>query len=94
VRHAAAHRCLRQTTVKYREGATAKGNHYIYSTCLDNTAFGGQVFVASSIVFCREKGLVVQLIFEGQPRMASQTGQRAEQKAFANAAEYILLSVE
>jgi hypothetical protein len=85
---------VRKASSKHREGTTDKGNPFTYSTCMDTGSSGGQVFVAGAVVFCQAKGLVVQFVFEGRPRMASKIGQDAEMKSFHTSAEYILLSVE
>jgi hypothetical protein len=96
-----------RSTVKHREGTTPNGNPFTYSTCMDSVArtapspdsgcrasSGKNVFVAASVVFCKDKGLVVLMFFEGQPEMVSEFGRDLENQSFETAAAYILQSVE
>lgn len=84
----------RKTSAKHREGVTPQGDPFTLSTCMDNGSSGSQVYVATVVHFCKKKGLVVQLVFEGQPTMMSQVGQETERSSFETAAEYILTSVQ
>ncbi len=85
---------LAKSTLKRREGTTAQGNPYLYWDYMEDSANGERVFVATSVTFCKQKGVIVHMVFEGHPRMASQVGKESEIKSFHNAAEYMLLTVE
>jgi hypothetical protein len=63
-------------------------------TMMDSGAQGEPMFVAHSLVWSPSKQLTVELMFEGIPKMLSQTGKAAEMKAMETSAESILLSVE
>jgi hypothetical protein len=85
----------RRSPVQQRQGMTSKGNPYLFATTTDEPPSGGTpLFVATSVVLCKERGLLVFLLFEGYPRMASRVGRDSEMKSFQTASEYILLSVE
>jgi len=81
------------TDVQYREGVNAAGNPYTYTTFFDNGP-RGRLFIGTSFTYCQAKGLLVILVLEGHPRMASKNGQEAEEKSFQFAADYILPAVE
>jgi hypothetical protein len=61
---------------------------------MDQSDQGGQVFVASALVWCKDRGLLVHLMFEGHPEMRSQMGQATALHTFETAAQIICLSVE
>jgi hypothetical protein len=77
-----------------REGETEAGNPYLFFQGRSRAAEGdGAIFVARSLVWCRDKGTTVDLIFEAVPRMASQVGRESEKSMFEKAASTISLSV-
>jgi hypothetical protein len=61
---------------------------------MDSSPEGKPVFVAFSVTWCSRKQMVIEVIFEGLPKMLSQTGKAAEMEAIEKAAETICLSVE
>ncbi|XYI00854.1 hypothetical protein ACMHYB_14255 [Sorangium sp. So ce1128] len=83
-----------RSTVVHRRGTTPSGNPFTYSTCAESSPSGGKTFVATSIVFCKERGLLVLILCEGQSKMLSSSFQDLENESFQAAASYILESVE
>ena len=83
-----------RSQAKFRQGTNAAGNHYHYFTGMDSSPDGKPVFVACSVTWCPRKQIVIEVLFEGMPRMFSQTGKAAEMKAFESSAETICLSVD
>jgi hypothetical protein len=84
----------RRGRLKFRDGTNAAGNTYSYCTLMESSPDGTAVFSAHSVVWCPNKQLVVEVIFEGLPTMHSQTGKAAEMEAIEKSAETICLSVE
>jgi hypothetical protein len=78
----------------FKDGINGAGNAYRYCTLIDSGPKGEPVFVAQSVIWSPSKRMIVEVLFEGQPGMASRTGKAAEMEAFEKAAEIICLSVE
>jgi hypothetical protein len=78
----------------YKEGTTAAGNPYAFWKVKSKTKDGVTVFVAHSVVWCRNKQLTVAVTMEGQLKMKSQTGSSAELDYFEKAADLLCLSAE
>jgi hypothetical protein len=81
------------TTNSQSEGFTASGHPYAYITVLEKGDKGHSIFVGISYVWCEEKGIMVQVIFEGMQRMESEIGKESEGKLFEESARSLCLSV-
>jgi hypothetical protein len=80
--------------IKVHEETNAAGNRVSYFTGMDSTPDGKPVFVAYSITWSPTKQTVIEVLFEGLPRMLSNTGRATEMNLFEWSAEKICLSVE
>jgi hypothetical protein len=79
---------------QFREGVNAVGHSYVLFTGTEETPGGNmKIYLAMCRVWCREKGIVVHLMFEGTQRASSDLGQESEMKTFRESAEAIMLSV-
>ncbi|KYG02255.1 hypothetical protein BE20_51280 [Sorangium cellulosum] len=65
-------------TAMHRRGTTPKGDPFTYSTCTGSTQSGGKTFMAAAMIFGKQRGLSVRILFEGQSTMVSQSGQHLE----------------
>lgn len=79
---------------KMEDGSTPSGSSYRYFHGLDQTAAGGPVFGAYSVVWSQQTKLLAEISFEGMPKMLSSAGQEAEMKTIEEAARTICLSIE
>jgi hypothetical protein len=80
---------------EFRVGETETGNPYALVQGMNRSPNGkGPIFVFRCLVWCRDRGLTVDILFEGQTRMVSETGQENEKAIFRLAAKMIGLSVK
>jgi hypothetical protein len=78
-----------------REGETEAGNPYVFFRGMTAAAEGnGKIYFARSLVWCKDRGTTVDMVFEAVPRMASQVGQNTEKQTFDKASSTICLSVK
>jgi hypothetical protein len=84
----------RKATIVYKDGVNSKGHTYFYFNCMEQTPEGKDIFVAGSVVWCKDKGLVVQAAFEGSPTMKSEIGKKSQMQLLKQSAEFVLLSIE
>ena len=80
--------------LEMEDGTTASGNSYRYFSGLDRAAEGGPVYAAYSVVWSPRTGVLVEISFEGKPKMLSTAGKSAELETIEQAARTICLSVE
>lgn len=80
--------------LKMEDGKTPSGNSYRYFSGLDATPGGASVYAAYSVVWSPRSGVLVEISFEGTPKMRSTAGKEAELMAIEQAARTICLSVE
>jgi len=78
----------------FREGTNTAGQHYHYFAGMDSSRDGKPLFVAWSVTWCPQKQMVIELLFEGLPKMLSEAGKAAEMNAIEKSAEMICLSVD
>ena len=78
---------------QYSEGETEAGNPYALWTMQAKGDRGDTVFVARSLVWCKDKGLIVSVTLEGPLTMRSQTGRGQETDFYQSATRTICLSV-
>jgi hypothetical protein len=79
----------------YEEGKTKEGNPYIYLVAREKGKGEFTYFyLATSRVWLKDKGLTVEVFFEGQARSLSRTFQVPERAAFEKTARDICLSVK
>ena len=76
------------------DGRMPNGNHYRYFSGLDESPGGDRVYAAYSVVWSPKTGVLVEISFEGRPRISSATGKEAEEQTIETAARLICLSVE
>jgi hypothetical protein len=79
---------------QWQQGTNLAGNPYQYVTVIESPASDEPVFVAHSTTWCRQKGLVVQVIVECAITARSEMAKTATMEAAQNAADKICLSVE
>ncbi len=84
----------RKASLRTRDGTNEHGHRYIFATCAEPSGHEGRVFVGSGIVWCEDRGLVVQVMFEGKPRFMSRMGTTEEIHTMETCAEAICLSVK
>jgi hypothetical protein len=65
----------------FLHGVTEAGNPYAFWQGVTKSEKGGNVVVAQSAVWCKNKGLSVTILLEGELRMDSKVG-RTEEKAY------------
>ncbi len=78
---------------QFSEGKTEAGDPFAYWTVEAKGDEGGSVFLATSFVFCRSKGLVIRAMMEGPLSMRSNMGKEAELKYYETVGKTICLSV-
>lgn len=79
----------------YEEGKTKAGNLYSYVAMREKgEGPDSYYYVASSHVWLKDRGITVQVVFEGQGKMQSKLFQASELGQFELAAKAICLSVE
>ena len=84
----------RQSRPVFHEDESS-GDHRAYLAGYEKGCGGLQyLFVARSFVWLKEKGVTVELVFEGQGKMRSKLAQAREKATFEEAAEAIHRSVE
>jgi hypothetical protein len=79
----------------HQQGTTKSGNAYAYTTlCEKGNADSRFFYVACSHTWIKDKGITVQVLFEGQGTMRSRVFKSAEYSHFEKAARTICLSVK
>src|SRR5262249_51174434 len=82
------------TPVIHREGKNRHQHPYYCFSAVEHSQEKQAVFVMGSMVWCEDKGIVVQLMFEGVFKMRSDTGHEAERQTFEKSAKAITQSVK
>lgn len=78
---------------QFTEGTTEDGDPFSYWTVQAKADRGEATFVANSLVWCKNKGLIVGVMMEGLLDMRSKTGESAELDFYEKSARTICLSV-
>jgi hypothetical protein len=81
------------TEPRLKEGTNDAGNPYAFWTVQARADNGGAVYIARSLVWCKDQSLVVSVMMEGPLTMRSKAGKASEQQLHENAARVICLSV-
>jgi hypothetical protein len=76
----------------FSEGRSDNGHPYAYWTMLAKAEGGGEVYLARSIVWCKNELLIIAVRLEGRLTMMSKKGSKAELDFFERAAKVICLS--
>jgi hypothetical protein len=77
---------------QYSEGLTDAGNPFSYYFGISKAEKGDDVVVAQSFVWCKEKAIVVEVLFEGNLMMQSETGKTQERKYYEQTCKSICQS--
>ena len=78
---------------QYAEGETEAGNPYALWTMQAKGGSGDTMFAARSLVWCKDKGLIVGVTLEGPLIMRSKVGRGQETDFYQTATRTICLSV-
>lgn len=79
------------TGPEFQEGATESGNQYVFAIYHIKSPYKDQVlYLASSRVWLKDKGMTVTVVFEGQGKIPASSSEDPE---FEKAARAICLSV-
>jgi hypothetical protein len=78
---------------RFAEGETESGNPFVYLTVHAKADRNDAVFVARSLIWCKDQTLLVSVRMEGPLTMQSKTGKGAEEDFYDNAVRTICLSV-
>jgi len=76
----------------FLHGVTDAGNPYAFWQGVAKSDKGGSVVVAESAVWCKDKGLGITILLEGELRMDSKVGQAEEKAYFDRTCKAICLS--